>query len=57
MFSFGFITQSSYIICTYLEIHLFKSESYQKRQDSGDKRREEIQNMLFNIHILKESRM
>ena len=40
------------IICTYLEIHLLISESYQKRQDSGEKGREEIQNMLFNIQIL-----
>ena len=52
MFSFGFIPQSSYIFCTYLEIHLLISESYQKKQDSGEKGREEIQNMLFNIHIL-----
>ena len=57
MFSFGFIPQSSYITCTYLEIHLFKSESFQKRQDGGEKVRKEIHNTLFNIQILKESRM
>ena len=52
LFLVWFIPQSSYIICTYLEIHLLISESYQKRQDSGEKGREEIQNMLFNIQIL-----
>ena len=52
MFSFGINTQSSCIICTYLEIHLFVSESYQKRHKSDEKVRKEIQCMLFNIQIL-----